>query len=100
MKKFDSKFGLDTSKYRRILIRTHEKITLDKVGNSVGHTLYGVGAGARYQAYPRESHLLAIKKTIDLRYISTENQLANIFTKGFDSTRFETLRSSLDLYVL
>ena len=39
-------------------------------------------------------------KIVNLRYISTETQLADIFTKGLDATCFETLRSSLDLYVL
>ena len=36
-------------------------------------------------------------KIIDLRHISIDNQLANIFTKGLDVTRYETLRSSMGL---
>ena len=99
MKNFDNMFEFDTEKHRRTPIGTHEKITRGKASNSVGYTLYNVGACARYQACPKESHLLAVKKIIDLRYILTETQLANIFTKGLDTTRFKTLKSLLDLYV-
>ena len=34
-------------------------------------------------------------KIIDLRYVSTKNQLADIFTKGLDASRNESLQSSL-----
>ena len=54
--------------HRRTPIGTHKKITRDEVGNGVGHTLYSVGVFARYQACPKESHLLAIKKII--KYVS------------------------------
>ena len=37
---------------------------------------------------------------IDLRHVSTKNQLANIFTKGLDATRHETLRSFLGLRII
>ena len=79
--------------------RDHEKITQYEVHNGIGHNLYSVGVCARYQACPKESHLLAIKKIINIRYILTVTQLVDIFTKGLDATRFETLRSSMDLYV-
>ena len=36
-------------------------------------------------------------KKIILEYIPTEKQLADIFTKALDATRFESLRSSLGL---
>ena len=36
-------------------------------------------------------------KVIQLEYIPTERQLADIFTKALDTARFESLRSSLGL---
>ena len=39
-------------------------------------------------------------KKIKLEYIHTEKQLADIFTKALDATRFENLRSSLGLCVI
>ena len=33
-------------------------------------------------------------KIIDLRCVSTEDQLAGIFTKGLDASRYESLQSS------
>ena len=66
VKNFDNKFRLDTEKHRRTPIGTHEKITRDKASNNASHTLYSVGACARYQTCPKESHLLAVKKIIDL----------------------------------
>ena len=38
-------------------------------------------------------------KIIDVRNISTETHLDDIFTKGLGAAYFETLGSSLDLYV-
>ena len=39
-------------------------------------------------------------RIIELKHITTEHQLAYIFTKGLDVLRFETLRSSLGVCVL
>ena len=39
-------------------------------------------------------------KIIDLRHISTEDQLADIFTKGLDASRYESLRSSIGLCIV
>ena len=40
---------------------------------------------------------LVEEKIITLHHIPTENQLANIFTKPLDATRFESLRKSLGI---
>jgi hypothetical protein len=38
------------------------------------------------------------KGDIDMRYIKTERQLANIFTKPLDTTHFASLRDDLGVY--
>ncbi|CAM8880461.1 unnamed protein product [Rhodiola kirilowii] len=43
---------------------------------------------------------LVEKKTITLTHVSTEKQLADIFTKALDNLQFETLRSSLGQCVI
>ncbi|CAM8983219.1 unnamed protein product [Rhodiola kirilowii] len=43
---------------------------------------------------------LVKKKIITLTHVSTEKQLAEIFTKALDNLQFETLRSSLGLCVI
>ncbi|CAM8932620.1 unnamed protein product [Rhodiola kirilowii] len=43
---------------------------------------------------------LVEKKTLTLTHVSTEKQLAAIFTKALDNLQFETLRSSLGLCVI
>ncbi|CAM8965503.1 unnamed protein product [Rhodiola kirilowii] len=43
---------------------------------------------------------LVEKKVITLKHISTEKQLADIFTKALDNLQFETLRSSLGLCII
>ncbi|CAM8894044.1 unnamed protein product [Rhodiola kirilowii] len=43
---------------------------------------------------------LVEKKIITLTHVSTEKQLADIFTKALDNLQFETLRSSLGLCVI
>jgi hypothetical protein len=46
----------------------------------------------------RRHHFLrdhAEKGDIDMRYIDTERQLADIFTKPLDSSRFATLRGEI-----
>ena len=39
-------------------------------------------------------------KVSELKNVPTEHQLADIFTKGLDASRFETLRISLGLCIL
>ncbi|CAM8932085.1 unnamed protein product [Rhodiola kirilowii] len=43
---------------------------------------------------------LVEKKVITLKHVSTEKQLADIFTKPLDNMQFKTLRSSLGLCVI
>ena len=43
---------------------------------------------------------LVEEKIISLHHIPTENQLADIFTKPFDETRFESLRKSLGISLI
>ena len=39
-------------------------------------------------------------KIINLQHISSKNQLANIFTKGLDASKYESLQSSLVLCIM
>ena len=39
-------------------------------------------------------------KIINLRHVSTENQLVDIFIKGLEASRYESLRSSLGLCIV
>ena len=78
-------------------IGTHDKIAQDETRNSVGQTLcksiigsllylttnrpnifYNVGVCARYQANPRDSHLLAVKKII--KYMSGTTYYGLLYT--------------------
>ena len=82
-----NKFRLGLTKYIRTLIGTHEKIARDEVENGVDQTLYismirsllyliascpdlcySVGVCARYQASPKASQLIAVRKII--KYVS------------------------------
>jgi hypothetical protein len=38
------------------------------------------------------------KRDIEMRYIDTERQLADIFTKPLDASRFATLRGEIGVY--
>ena len=77
------KFGLESARYKKTPIRTHSKITRDEAGVSDHQSLYqstirsllylttsrpylcqSVGVCTRYQANPKESHLLAVKRII------------------------------------
>ena len=40
---------------------------------------------------------LVEEKTINLEHVVSEKQLADIFTKGLDKNRFETLRAAIGL---
>ena len=39
-------------------------------------------------------------KIIDLRHVSTEDQLTSIITKGLDASRYESLQSSLRMWIV
>ncbi|CAM8990757.1 unnamed protein product [Rhodiola kirilowii] len=81
------KFGLDKAIHKRTPAATHVKITKDDAGALVDQNLYrsmiesllyltasrpdichAVGVCARYQANPKESHLLQVKRII--KYVS------------------------------
>ncbi|CAM8878671.1 unnamed protein product [Rhodiola kirilowii] len=81
------KFGLAKATHKRTPAATHVKITKDDAGASMDQTLYrsmigsllyltatrpdicqAVGVCARYQADPKESHLLQVKRII--KYVS------------------------------
>ncbi|XP_019175563.1 PREDICTED: uncharacterized protein LOC109170880 [Ipomoea nil] len=134
-------FDLESCKTPRTPISTSTKISKDDTGPSVDSTVYrsligsllyltasrpyvmfSVGMCARYQSYPKESHLIAAKrilkyikgtiqygiwhryirelvdsKEIELEYIQTDKQLADILTKPLDANRFEILRSAMGI---
>ncbi|CAM8929100.1 unnamed protein product [Rhodiola kirilowii] len=77
------KFDLEKASHKRTPAATHLKITKDDAGTKVDQTLYrsmigsllyltasrpdiayAVGVCVRYQAYPKESHLLQVKRVI------------------------------------
>ena len=81
------KFGLDTSRSVKTPCPTHIKLTKDETGVPVDPSLYrsmigsllyltasrpdisySVGVCARYQATPKKSHMLAVKRII--KYVS------------------------------
>ncbi|KAJ9539228.1 hypothetical protein OSB04_031961 [Centaurea solstitialis] len=78
--------------------------------------MYATCLCARYQADPKESHLKAVKRIfrylkgtpnlglryprdsgVDLHFIPTEYQLADLFTKPLDEKRFNQLISELGM---
>ena len=77
-------WSVSTSKHRRTPVGKHDKITKDEVGNVIDMNLYknmigsllyliirnsnicySMGVCARYQASPKDSHLLEIKNIIN-----------------------------------
>ena len=81
------KFGLDSAKHARTPMSTTTKLSKDTSGKDVEQTLYrsmigsllyltasrpdiafSVGVCAQYQASPKDSHLLALKRII--KYVS------------------------------
>lgn len=42
---------------------------------------------------------LVEEKIVNLEHITTENQLADIFTKALDATQFEKMRGALGIYI-
>ncbi|XP_022864435.1 uncharacterized protein LOC111384391 [Olea europaea var. sylvestris] len=84
---FVKKFELDSKKHTGTLISTSIKLGHDPIGKSVNHTLYrsmicsllylianrpdiafNVGVCTRFQAYPKESYLSAVRLII--RYVN------------------------------
>ena len=77
------RFGLESASSVKTLMSTNVKLTIDLLGKSVDPSLYrsmmggllyltasrpdisySVGVCARYQANPKESHMIALKRTI------------------------------------
>ena len=82
------KFGLESASLVRIPMSPNVKLTIDLLSNSVDSSLYrsmissllyftasrpdisyNVGVCARYQANPKESHMIALKRII--KYVKT-----------------------------
>ncbi|CAM8947876.1 unnamed protein product [Rhodiola kirilowii] len=92
------KFGPDKAAHKRTPAATHVKITKDDAGASVDQTLYrsmigsllyltasrpdicqAAGVCARYQADPKESHLLQVKRII--KYVSGTADYGRWYTR-------------------
>ncbi|GJX54856.1 hypothetical protein Tco_0284753 [Tanacetum coccineum] len=79
----------------RGMIRSLMYLTASRPGIQFSTCLY-----ARYQANPNESYLIAVKRIfrdhilkgdIELHFITTQYQLADIFTKPLDEPTFKRL---------
>ncbi|CAM8916946.1 unnamed protein product [Rhodiola kirilowii] len=96
------KFDLEKATHKRTPAATHVKITKDEAGTSVDQTLYrsmigsllyqtasrtdiahAVGVCARYQANPKESHLMNVKRII--RYVCGTPDYGLWYTKDTNS---------------
>ncbi|CAM8951469.1 unnamed protein product [Rhodiola kirilowii] len=96
------KFDLEKAAHKRTPAATHVKITKDEVGTSVDQTLYMsmigsllylttsrpdiahvVGVCARYQANPKKSHLLNVKRII--KYVCGTANYGLWYTKDTNS---------------
>ncbi|CAM8987381.1 unnamed protein product [Rhodiola kirilowii] len=96
------KFGLEKAAHNRTSAATHVKITKDEVGTSVNQTLYmsmndsllylmttrpdiahDVGVYARYQANPKERHLMNVKRII--KYVCGTANYGLWYTKDTNS---------------
>ncbi|XP_059441942.1 uncharacterized mitochondrial protein AtMg00810-like [Corylus avellana] len=110
-KELVKKFGLYGKSHVWTPMSISVKLSADLARKSVDQTLYrcmigsllylttsmpniscSVGVCARFQANPKESHLTAVKRII--RYVN-ERQLANLFTKPLEVSRFEFLCSTI-----
>ena len=91
------KFGLENASHKRTPATTHVKITKDEKGEDVDQSLYrsmiesllyltvsrpditfAVGVCARYQAQPKASHLMQVKRII--KYISGTSDYGILYT--------------------
>ena len=92
------KFGLEFASLVRTLMSPNVKLTIDLLGKSVNLSLYksiigkllyltasrpdisySVGVCARYQANPKESHMIALKRII--KYVKTTADLGVWYSK-------------------
>ncbi|CAM8913061.1 unnamed protein product [Rhodiola kirilowii] len=99
---FIRKFDLEKAAHKRTPAATHVKITKDEAGTSVDQTLYrsmiasllyqkasrsdiahAVGICARYQANPKESHLMNVKRII--KYVCGTADYGLWYTKDTNS---------------
>ncbi|CAM8979840.1 unnamed protein product [Rhodiola kirilowii] len=96
------KFDIEKATHKRTPAATHVKITKDEVDTTVDQTLYksitgsllyqtasrpdiahAVGVCARYQAHPKESHLMNVKRII--RYVCGTADYGLWYTKDTNS---------------
>ncbi|CAM8972838.1 unnamed protein product [Rhodiola kirilowii] len=99
---FIMKFDLEKTTHKRTPAATHVKITKDEAGTSVDQTLYrsmiwsliylttirpdiahAIGVCARYQANPKESHLMNVKRII--KYVCGTVDYGLWYTKDTNS---------------
>ena len=92
------KFGLESANSVRTPMSLNVKLTVDFLGNSVDSSLYrsmigsllyliaskpdisySVGVCARYQANPKESHMIALKRII--KYVKTTTDFGVWYSK-------------------
>ena len=92
------KFGLEFTSFVRTLMSQNVKLTIDLLGKSVDSSLYrsiigsllyvitsrpnisySVGVCARYQANPKESHMIALKRII--KYVKTTTNFGVWYSK-------------------
>src|ERR1044072_2380582 len=97
------KFGLESESHKRTPAATHIKISKDEKGEDVDQSLYRnmigsllyltasrpditfvVGVCARYQAQPKASHLMQVKRII--KYISGTSEYGIFYTHGTSSS--------------
>jgi hypothetical protein len=77
--------------FERVPLMRDNTSVISVVKNSVFHK--------RMRHTERRHHFLrdhVEKRDIEMRYIDTERQLANIFTKPIDASRFVALRREID----
>jgi hypothetical protein len=77
--------------FERVLIMRDNTSAISVVKNSVFHK--------RMRHIERRHHFLrdhVEKRDIEMRYIDTERQLADIFTKPLDASHFVALRREID----
>ena len=95
------KFGLESASSVRTSMSPNVKLTIDLLGKSVGSSLYrsmvgsllylttsrldinyNVGVCARYQANPKEAHMIALKRII--KYVKTTTDFGVQYSKDIN----------------